>query len=868
MARPYAGGGSIDKPKAPVSSPAQPVLLPYAVLRAAAWPIEVTDAFAAPALARLAESILEAERAVVERRDAIVATLHAAIPRAADGPARAYLLAVKRRVHNTTEPLPSVAPVVLQPEIAAVLEQEAAHRRALGQERSRFERLHDAAVDDQLAALRRLTLQPRFQRALLVANPSVARAWLEPAAVRRPKRQRHLETTIFHYVMRACGRATPNGAWSGVAPVLPRDDPNGSLSATATAARYTAAVSLQPFVLMLRALARQPRYRWAQPLHLNPTLRPDPAGGWRYEQDQAGVHRWVSLPFQPLLNALMDAYADGQQRLAAPLVEALATLWPGEPSVRPTLERLVNWLVDRDVLRCAPPLPLSAPDAWTALAAMMESLDESDRSSWGQAIDRLRWLCVRLAHEFDELPPEQVEGCLTAIEAEIQQLWHAAGLDGSPPPPLVHLDMRLGFEVTWTKSAIDAAARTVRALLSFHASDGGAEIFRRQSLRDVFASSDGVTSVIGVLDRLDWQVPPRPRPDGFAEGGPEFGDTLEFILGQMPPESSLGREAQAYCRGWQLLLESVRFQRVHQLAARLPQARVLPGPGGAVLLRLAAADDLWIGPARPEPALFASRFAALLDPLLLDALRDSYATAAKAGVTPAEIVGWDAFNPNGALHPVLTPRTLDPHDLRDVCLLADPVAQRVWLHEPAAESLLAPVYSTGADIGSHDVCSRLLLVAAASHGWEFPSFQTPPLRAERSRWKHLPRLLLSDGPVLRPERWTIDRATIERINAAKGAARFLAWRGELRRMGAPDLVHVRCGPYEPELLMRTDSPLAVRCLFDTHAARAPWIELSELPGSPEHWPLHDADGQHYLAELAVSWVAEEYWQAVVPTRPG
>src|SRR5437016_3378624 len=89
----------------------------------------------------------------------------------------------------------------------------------------------------------------------------------------------------------------------------------------------------------------------------------------------------------------------------------------------PPLERLVDWLVERDVLRWAPRQPRSAPDAWSALAELLASLDESDLSSLGQAIDRCRWLCVRLAHEFDELPPEQVEGCLTAIEAEIQQLW-------------------------------------------------------------------------------------------------------------------------------------------------------------------------------------------------------------------------------------------------------------------------------------------------------------------------------------------------------------------------------------------------------------------------------------------------------------
>ena len=200
-----------------------------------------------------------------------------------------------------------------------------------------------------------------------------------------------------------------------------------------------------------------------------------------------------------------------------------------------------------------------------------------------------------------------------------------------------------------------------------------------------------------------------------------------------------------------------------------------------------------------------------------------------------------------------------------MCLLADPVAERVWLDEPSAEALLAPVYGSGADIGSHDVCSRLLLVAAASHGWEFPSFQMPPLLAERSRWKHLPRLLLSGGQVLRTERWTIDRATIERTNAARGAALpGLAQRNPPDRRARPgprSLWTVRAGA-AAAYRQPAGSALPVRytcCPCAVARAR-------RLPGSPEDWPVRDAQGKHYLAELAVSWIAEEYWQAVVPTR--
>jgi hypothetical protein len=42
------------------------------------------------------------------------------------------------------------------------------------------------------------------------------------------------------------------------------------------------------------------------------------------------------------------------------------------------------------------------------------------------------------------------------------------------------------------------------------------------------------------------------------------------------------------------------------------------------------------------------------------------------------------------------------------------------------------------------------------------------------------------------------------------------------------------------------------------------MELAELPGPSERWPIHDEDGNHYLSELAVTWTADGYWQAVAP----
>ncbi len=851
------------------------MLAPRAVVRSAAWPIETVDSFAAPALAQSAEAVLALESAAVARREEVESTLHAAVPTMAERDARRYVLAVKRHVHAASSPLPAPRAELLtrlDPEVARVIAAEDEQRRALAAARAEFESAYVRTLDRQLATLHQMTRTDRFQRALLIANLAVGRAWRDDRA-RQPKRQRHLETTIFHYLMRACGRATPNGAWAGVAPVVlagsPSDIPSDaqsvgeagvsparSLTVKDAPPQYRAALSLQPFDVMLRALSRERRYHWQSPLHLNPTLQVDAAGGWTYDEDRAGLHQPRRLPGQPLLAAMLDAFADNQPRVAAPLVDAIVSLSPNA-DLRIALERLLDWLVDHDVLRTPLRLQPLAPDAWTALDGVLDWLLEPEQSQWRAAIASLRMGCRRL-EDLEVLPPDEVEHVLSLMHAEVGTLWASAGLDGPLPEPLVHVDMRVPFAVTWSAVGVEQAARTVRALITFHAADGGAELFRRQSLADiarVLRACGGEAPALEVLERIAWSVPPRARGADL-----EQSDTLEFILGQMPPDSPLGLQARDYCQRWQRDLESCWGDAVCRLPERPPAPEVLPGPGGAVLLRLADEHDWWIGPGRPETALFAARFASLLGRFLMDA----YTPTVGPGVVATEIVGWDPFNPNAGLHSALTERTLSGEELADVRLRLDPRFERVWMRRAPSADLIGPVYASGADIGFHDARGRLLQVLTASHGWEFPSFQTPALRKERELWQHTPRLTLVGGEVLRPERWILDRATIERLRAAVDADRYMLWRREVSARRIPDLVHVKCGPHQTEVLLRTDSPLAVRCLLESYAVQAPWMEVSEVPGAPRQWPVRDASGRHYLAELGVSWFAEGYWQAATP----
>lgn len=865
-------GPTIHKDFAAVSSLDGPYVLPYAVLRTTAWPIETADVFACTELAREGAAIARAERDIEERREAFGAALYEVIPSVADRATRRYLLDVRRCAHGSLGPLPSADPGVEEvlrghPGVLAMLAEEGAERARLAARRAGFERLHEAALALQLGRLRGVTAEPRFQRALTIANRPVAAGWLAHSQSLRPKRRRHLETTVFHYLMRACGRPTPNGAWAGVAPVVPADGLEG-LAVAPAAAQYQITPNLQPFAVMLGALASQPRYRWGTALYLNPTLRSSPAG-WRYEMDQGGLRRWVHLPAQPLLGAIVDAYSSSGATRAEPLIDALATLWPDQTQMGQTLRQAVTLLLDRDVLRCGPRLPPTSADAWSALDAAISQLEPPDDAAWRQCVARLRSACDRIGQALETLSAAALADRLCRAEHEIVTLWKAVGLEGAPPAPLLHMDMRAPFEVRWGPTAMHQATQAVEALLDFHAGDGGAEIFRRQSVRDVFAvlneSGESSMPAEAMLDRLEWQVPPRPRP---VQGVPavEVSDTLEFALGQMPPESTLGRRARDYCHRWEQLLETVHAERTSTVPRRVAEPGALPGPGGAVLLRPNISGAWWVGPGRPEAALFAARFASVLagSEALFGMLREALCQVAPRGWSLREVVGWDPLNPNAGLHPLLTQDVLDAHSsaaLSGLAVAGDPDTGRLWL-EGSDGSRQLPMYATGAAIGYYDVCNRLLLVIGNSHGWEFPSFKVPALQAERTRWRHRPRLVLTTRHVLSPERWTLDRETLVQLSGAATADRYLLWRRLMDTRGIPDLVHARCGPEEPELLLRTDSPLALRCLLDGFGARAPWIELSELNGDPSDWPVRDTSGQHYLAELGVSWFAPKYWAAI------
>jgi hypothetical protein len=581
------------------------VLFQHAVLRAAAWPIETVRPFEAPELAQAAAATIAAEQRVLATREVMTDALHAAVPAFEQKGTRSFLLAIRRQVFGDTLPLPDPSPAVAADlardiHVTGVIAEEQARRRHLADTRAAFEQLHDELLEQQRRALRVATGTHRFRKALVIANPLVASRWnpeAEPG--NSTAKVRRIEGTTFHYLMRAAGRWTPHGGWAGVVPVLPADPSRGdgnSLTVEPAPARHDVTVNLLPFTVMLGQLARQQRYRQNYPLRLNPTVHALD-DGWRYEREAGSIAEWATLEAHPLHRLILDYFADGEARPVEPMFDALERqAGSGTARLRSALEQLVGTLLDRDVLRSTLELPSMASSIWQALAGAISRLVEPDRSLWESSVGRIRVLCEKLGAEFDSLSVADVDALRRQIEAEIQALWETQGLPGTVQPPLLRLDMRLPLAVRWGSRLQESATRMVEDLLAFTAADGGADLLRQMSLKDVVkACGTGqpqhLLTVLGD-GRLGWSVRAVPQLDAEDADPTGAPDTRESILGSRNADGPLADEIRAHCLAWERLLDPVAGQASFTLpqptGERTPYGRdaVAPGQQGRPLVRV------------------------------------------------------------------------------------------------------------------------------------------------------------------------------------------------------------------------------------------------------------------------------------------
>ncbi|MCA9710830.1 MAG: hypothetical protein KDK70_33620, partial [Myxococcales bacterium] len=663
-----------------------------------------------------------------------------------------------------------------------------------------FEQAHARALEHDRAHLWARTVEdPRFMRALAVANPELARGLVgrtRPSS--RNKKVRHLETTLYRYLARAVSRTQPGDLWAGA--TLAGWGPRRRTEAH-DRARCLVAPDLAPFRALMQALADRAPYPERSPYKLNPTLARQDDGAWL----------WWSAPGRE---------ASRQRRLAGSasvdaILETLATArtWTRPEATRavaaqlgralPTVRRTIDTLCDRGVLVGGLAFPRHFADPWQALDRAERLLAPEHAEPWRRARLRLAELAAGLAAVLHECDAPTVVAAMDAAGAVLEDLGAALDVESLARPRAA---LRCDVEAPWRIELGPGDARAIEhALLGFlrhQDAEGLYEVLLR-------AASDRA------LERPDTRGIDAITTTAATVGG---ATTWAAVLADQAPSPAArerGEQQQAYlddpgADAW--LTASGRVRGPSLAAVHL--SMLDPALGGGLAIHGLGVD----------PTAAYARLAPLLDSgagrTLEGWLRGCHQRLrTHAGVEPVALL-YDHDTPNVLAQPDLWGGVLDPWGVtegqlpdRGLRLALDPEGQRLVVWADALPRPLLVHAPTAASPRCDDPCVHALLLS---------SMHVPPLTrpdvaivhgCELESSRHRARLRLPDGTVTQPRRTVVPRAELEPLLKVRGAARFAAWQRLARRHGWPRLLRLEHGGRLP-LLVHRDSPLAVEAAFE------------------------------------------------------
>ncbi|WP_328978470.1 lantibiotic dehydratase [Streptomyces canus] len=841
------------------------------IVRVAGWPIETVSGLRSPALAARVDRWLGQQDALRVKAAVLSDQLHGVIPHIKNRRRRADVLALRRRLHASVEALP--APLLdavltdnsLTPELAKLVTRHARERQALAAERLTLERRHDRCLLAERAQLRRITSDPRLRTALLMASPGTYTALTrsERDATGDARLSAKLDASLYSYVMRAVGRATPHGLWAGSVLANPGDSRPAGIRVTPAPPRALFSPDLTPFVRALQAAHRQAGA--AAPVRLNPTLSELSPSLWQLAASDAGV--WETrhvVDHGGVLRLLVAHFAVRSTQSVGDVRDCLAVTGCSREQARAAVEALLA----AGVLWSGWQLPSSYRDVWDALAGIAAQLPHVECVAWQSCIARLESVCQRLAEEYDKLPPDALRGGMRAARDEVDAL-----LLRYDEPPLgndvhaLHVDLRAPFRVTISPGVLVAVERALRASWSFDWHGLGelcADAVRHRQLGSLLRGE-----AVGLDEIVNREL--RSQSSRVPLLFERWVDALDLL----PDADRVRSSAWTSLEAWQAELAAVFEHARHDLTAVTPDDAATALPPGSALLRLGLQLDgcsLRLGSITPDPCTFYSRVHVLLadDPAMPDPFlvwyRTSLAETARRfpSLRFVDLGVRNEQNPNAACRPRATPDLVDALDLT-----AGPAAQAQIeltsgglprLRMDDGDKVLVPLLGSAVAMEDADPYSQPLHHASFLLGRPSLMAPLPRFPAELDHWRHLPRLCLDDGTAITAERWTPEPSVPAELGRRTGFDCYLAWRRYVRRTQLPRYVHARCGTHKTETLLATDSVLAVDHLHRALTPSGGSLTLQEVFPAPDDFPVRDLDGRHYLAELAVAWSGEEtFW---------
>ncbi|MBD2451007.1 lantibiotic dehydratase [Nostoc sp. FACHB-152] len=700
-----------------------------------------------------------------------------------------------------------------------------------------------------------------FMKALLLSNPSLVTEVQRGLPLRQEKRTkkiRKLETALYRYLARAAGRTTPYGLWAGVSLVQ-----LGKTAQQASAkAQYSFTPDLRPWQTILRSLAQRPKYRQAATWRLNPTLKRQADGSWRFwGRTPNGLVEQREIDSQEIVDVLLEKLTKLELGTLDQLCRTLAASprWNYAVKIRDILEMFI----DGGVLLGGLDLPSRFENPWQALEVVADKLIEPDRHFWNTAIQQLHYLSDTLATQLEVISLDAVAEYLQQAKAYIQELAQGLGVELQLPDLVLHCDLGLPLRITLDEVQQDSLRQT---LLDYEECWIGG-VSPASALRMAFR------------ERLQQE---------FALG---------VALSDLKPNLTVEMRKAVSCSvvttriaEWQHCLSHNTEEVVLDISNTL-NTSLLTAPFGCLFVGLFAGgrgqraegrrqDEFFLTPPHTptpffqqvvhgigdEPVRIFARFSQLLkcENILhswfqerLEDLATQHQIQLAELQTPFERNPNVLARPNFGLLPIeLWGASADTPSLADAKIFLDGKTQLPFLKLSSCANPVAVFWFSLAAIATFDpICEQLLWTTFQDNPMAVFRAATQPMQIELTTPRFTPRVRLPQDAILRPRRTVLSGEILAELAQIPAMERFAKWQQLAAEYNWPMLLNLQiAGQYS--LLVNRDSPLALESFFKKNLqAQTPWLIVEELVNQP--W-LVDSQGQHYMAELALPFARTEH----------
>ncbi len=636
------------------------------ILRIAGWPIETLDSLRSEQLVKQIDDWLSNDDLIRQESEVLAWELHRAIPRLGDRKVRRVALELKRLLRGSTQSLPEhlakrlLENDIVRQEIRSALLIAMRRRKDHATERANIELAHEAELVRASSALDSIASECRFLRALCLASPSAFQQWQNARGASQSRRNRQrLQNMLHRYLMRAIGRATPNGLWAGIALEDMTTEAPFPLQVASAAPINRVSPDLSVWIRGLENLTR--RRPWAEGLlwRRNPTLHRINGCVWEFGTFANGSWCARRIAHHAPLEALIDGFSLTDRLLFQEIVAALCHKIPNMG--RDVARELVEAWIDAGLLWSTTALPPFYSNTWEALDAIIETLPAAEKPIWRDCRLVLKQIAKTIETRIDLLEPELLRGLLDDAKVAVTKVlcrYDAAVPNGRD---VLVLDRTAPFRFSVSPVLAHAIEKRLRDYWKFD----------RYGLGEI-ESQIAIYHLFGGID----DNKPVPLRDFLIRGtelpsAQQNQSWQDRVLSQATGEN-LSKAQEAFLR-WEREIEPSFDMRVHCLKSKdfSPPAASLP-PGAALLL-LDISDQgaaLRIGGVTPETCFFYSRFSHLFcndDHELDDFLRWQRAAIAETisrwpQLEFVDLAVRNHVHPNVVARPQIASQLIDPLD--------------------------------------------------------------------------------------------------------------------------------------------------------------------------------------------------------------